>query len=149
MGNEEKLIQAMFDLISKNPKFSQGYKIKYDLIPEFPKEMLPTSLSILKLVHFIDGEINVIQEIILDNHQVYSLGGNPELNVVLDGNIYKSLSWQQAEIKTILDEKGIAKWQIKDLNSSNGTFVNGQKIVDRTLDSGQIITDDLFYQIYS
>lgn len=140
VGNEEKLIQAMFDLISKNPEFNQGYKIKYDLIPELPKEMLPTSLSILKLVNFIDGEINVIQEIILDNNQVYSLGRNPELNVVLDGNIYKGVSWQHAEIKTIFDEKGIAKWQIKDLNSSNGTFVNGEKIVDRILHSGEIIT---------
>lgn len=140
VGNEEKLIQAMFDLISKNPEFNQGYKIKYDLIPELPKEMLPTSLSILKLVNFIDDEINVIQEIILDNNQVYSLGRNPELNVVLDGNIYKGVSWQHAEIKTIFDEKGIAKWQIKDLNSSNGTFVNGEKIVDRILHSGEIIT---------
>ncbi|WP_017292655.1 FHA domain-containing protein [Geminocystis herdmanii] len=140
VGNEEKLIQAMFDLISKNPEFNQGYKIKYDLIPELPKEMLPTSLSILKLVKFIDDEINVIQEIILDNNQVYTVGRNPELNLVLDGNIYKGVSWQHAEIKTILDEDGVAKWHIKDLNSSNSTFVNGQKIIDRILHSGEIIT---------
>ncbi|MGI0479985.1 FHA domain-containing protein [Geminocystis sp. CENA526] len=141
VGDEEKLIQAMFDLISKNPEFTQGYKIKYDLIPELPKETQSEFLSILKLVNFIDNEINVIQEITLDTNQVYTFGRNPDLNLVLDGNIYKGVSWQHAEINTVIDEKGISKWQIKDLNSSNGTFVNSQKINSNfILNSGDIIT---------
>jgi hypothetical protein len=141
VGNQENLIQAMFDLIGKNPEFNQGYKIKYDFIPELPKETKPQYITTIKLVKFIEDEMIIIKEYPLENNQVYTIGRNPQLNLVLDGNIYKGVSWQHAEIKKVTDEKGEIKWQIQDLNSSNGTFVNGERITDVSiLQSEAIIT---------
>jgi len=137
IGNQEYLTQAIFDLISKNQEFTQGYKIKYDLIPDIPQETKPEYIYKLKVANSDD----YIEEIELKNEDIYTLGRCPDLNLVIDGNIYRGISWKHAEIKQIVNKNNEKQWQIKDLNSSNGIYVNGHKIIDSyILQSNDLIT---------
>ena len=59
----------------------------------------------------------------------------------LDSKVFQGISWEHTELKAIVDENREEKWQITDLNSSNGTFINGQKLTDSNfLSSGDKIT---------
>jgi FHA domain len=137
VSNQEYLIQSVFDLISKNEEFSQGYKIKYDLIPDLPKETKPNYIYKLKLANSDD----YIEEFELENQDTYIMGRCPDLNFVIDSNIYRGISWKHAEIKPIVHKNDEKQWQIKDLNSSNGIYVNGKKIIDSSiLQSNDLIT---------
>ncbi|MEM9213811.1 MAG: PrsW family glutamic-type intramembrane protease [Cyanobacteria bacterium P01_F01_bin.150] len=52
------------------------------------------------------------------------LGRDPVCQIVLDSHSYKGVSRQHAQIRAFLDQDKAA-WQVCDLNSSNGTYVNG------------------------
>lgn len=54
------------------------------------------------------------------------LGRDPVCQIVLDSRSYKGVSRQHAQITPVPD--GEAVWQVSDLNSSNGTYVNGCRI---------------------
>lgn len=54
------------------------------------------------------------------------LGRDPVCQIVLDSRSYKGVSRQHAQITPVPD--GEAIWQVSDLNSSNGTYVNGYRI---------------------
>ena len=55
------------------------------------------------------------------------LGRDPVCQIVLDSRSYKGVSRQHAQISPLLKPEG-ATWQVCDLNSSNGTYVNGCRI---------------------
>ncbi|MEB3231032.1 MAG: PrsW family glutamic-type intramembrane protease [Leptolyngbyaceae bacterium] len=55
-----------------------------------------------------------------------SLGRDPNCHIVLDSRIHKGVSRQHAKICPVFDQPG--EWYILDLNSSNGTYVNGCRI---------------------
>lgn len=59
------------------------------------------------------------------------LGRDPRCQVVLDPTEYRSVSRRHAEVSPILGFEapdGLRFWQVCDLNSANGTFVNGQRL---------------------
>lgn len=71
------------------------------------------------------------------------LGRDPRCQVVFDSNQYGEVSRQHAKITPLPPSQPhqIARWQICDLNSANGTYVNGQRIADcRILRDGDCIT---------
>lgn len=55
------------------------------------------------------------------------LGRDPVCQIVLDSRSYKGVSRQHAQISPLLNQDE-AMWQVCDLNSSNGTYVNGELI---------------------
>lgn len=63
------------------------------------------------------------QEILIDNTKI--IGRDPSVDIVLQGG---HISRRHAELSVQDDQL----W-IKDLNSSNGTFVNGQRVTDAQL----------------
>ncbi len=137
VAEEEKLGQAGFDLLTQIPDSQQAYDIKYDLLPEFPVANGNQNQSVtrLKLVRFLQDNIVVDQEYLLQEDNEYVMGRNPQLNLFLDGSVYRGVSWQHAAIKTTVSG-GEKKWVVEDLNSRNGVFVNGERI------NGSVILQD-------
>lgn len=137
VAREEKLSQAGFDLLTQIPEFKQSCNIKYDLFPEIPvaSEAKNQSVVKLKLVKILQDNIIVDREYSLREDNVYVMGRNPQLNLFLDGGVYKGVSWQHAAVRMTVDD-GKKKWLVEDLNSRNGVFVNGERI------SGSVILED-------
>ncbi len=55
-----------------------------------------------------------------------SLGRDPSCEIAIDINTYGAVSRRHAEIRPIFTRKRFEGWEICDLNSANGTFINGQ-----------------------
>ena len=75
--------------------------------------------------------------------ETISLGRDPRCQIVLESTQYRSVSRRHAEVVPIV---GLASsedkplWQVCDLNSANGTFVNGQRLRGcQTLQTGDRI----------
>ena len=68
---------------------------------------------------------------LLSNTESVVIGRDPRCQVVLDPLLYRAVSRRHAEVSPILGfdaPAGSRFWQVCDLNSANGTFVNGQRI---------------------
>lgn len=72
------------------------------------------------------------------------LGREPQCQVVLDPLVYRAVSRRHAEVKPVVgfeSPDGTRFWQVCDLSSANGTFVNGERLKDcRVLQAGDRIT---------
>ncbi|UBF26781.1 PrsW family intramembrane metalloprotease [Kovacikia minuta CCNUW1] len=67
----------------------------------------------------------------LSETESIAIGRDPRCQIVLDPLLYRAVSRRHAEITPILGfdaSTGSRFWQICDLNSANGTFVNGQRL---------------------
>lgn len=82
-----------------------------------------------KLIISLDGK--VVNELPLEKER-YTLGRVPDNDIHLDD---KAVSSKHAEILTILNDSFI-----QDLNSTNGTYVNGKVIKKHALANGDVIT---------
>jgi pSer/pThr/pTyr-binding forkhead associated (FHA) protein len=67
------------------------------------------------------------EEIPLPDDRVIVIGRDPRCDIVLDPELYGSVSRRHAEIRANFNF-GVCRWEICDLDSANGTFVNGQRL---------------------
>jgi RsiW-degrading membrane proteinase PrsW (M82 family) len=68
-------------------------------------------------------------EYVIDPADSWLLGREPSCQVVLDSDRYGMVSRRHVEIRLAADQaSGLPTWWICDLNSANGTFVNGQRL---------------------
>ncbi|OUC14296.1 MAG: hypothetical protein B0A82_12450 [Alkalinema sp. CACIAM 70d] len=59
-----------------------------------------------------------------------TIGRDPSCQIVIDSSLYGTVSRYHAEIRPTAAEPGVVpSWWICDLNSSNGTYVNGQRVI--------------------
>ncbi len=68
---------------------------------------------------------------LLVQHEVTVLGRDPRCQIVLDSLAYGVVSRRHAEIRPAQGDQrqpGAASWWVCDLNSSNGTYVNGERL---------------------
>ena len=129
VGDNEILNQAVFDLISSNSEFTQAYIIKYDPILDANIKTENEVKTILTLQRLIADSTELIEEYPLNPNQTYIVGRAFDNQICLDAELYQGVSWQHLEIKAIPGKNNNEhQWQIKDLDSSNGTFLNGEKI---------------------
>ena len=56
------------------------------------------------------------------------IGRDPSCQIVLDAMIYRMVSRRHAVVSCVQQKDGHCNWVICDLNSANGTFVNGQHL---------------------
>ncbi|HIK29352.1 MAG: PrsW family glutamic-type intramembrane protease [Oscillatoriaceae bacterium SKW80] len=79
----------------------------------------------------------------LSETQEVTLGRDPSCEIVLDSNQYGGVSRKHATIRPFGTTKAgdVPTWQVCDLNSANGTYVNGQRLLGcRRLQAGDRIT---------
>ncbi|MCY7323968.1 MAG: PrsW family intramembrane metalloprotease [Phormidesmis sp. CAN_BIN36] len=65
----------------------------------------------------------------LSTEQIIAIGRDPRCQVVLDPTLHSSVSRRHVEIRpTATTEDGRPVWWVCDLNSSNGTYLNGKRL---------------------
>ncbi|MBD2328268.1 PrsW family glutamic-type intramembrane protease [Alkalinema sp. FACHB-956] len=77
----------------------------------------------------------------IDSAESITIGRDPRCQIVIDSSLYGTVSRYHAEIRPTAAEPGVVpSWWICDLNSSNGTYVNGHRVVGcQTLHPGDRI----------
>ena len=97
--------------------------------------------ALLRLISVSTETVDTQTYPLSETHDVV-LGRTPACQVVIDAQQYSGVSRRHATVCPMgVDSQGTPLWQICDLNSVNGTFVNGQKIHRcRTLRAGDRIT---------
>ncbi len=60
--------------------------------------------------------------------RVVALGRDPSCEIAININIYGSVSRHHAEIRPILARQKFEGWEICDLDSANGTFINDRRL---------------------
>lgn len=133
---EPALAQGVFDLINAETEFKRVFQLKFDKIPPPPQQNAPQQTANLKLRQNMANATGLQQYIELDTQQEYTIGRSPDADIAIDPKLYQGVSWNHAVV-TGAD----TQWQIGDRHSTNGTFVNGQKVTaSHPLNSGDTIT---------
>ncbi|AFZ54062.1 FHA domain-containing protein [Cyanobacterium aponinum] len=90
-------------------------------------------------VTLINSKLKEKVEYILSSQSLNLMGRSPDCQVVLDPQEYITVSRYHAQIQLIEKDDNFS-WQIEDKGTTNGTFINGEKIVSPyTLKSGDRI----------
>ena len=141
VSETETLAQALFDLLSEQTNFSAAYRIKLDALPNLPQPIIPTVSGILTLKCSMENTTEIEHSYTLPWQGEVSLGRNPQADIVLDNPSYRGISGQHASLSAHRKETGEILWQIEDKKSTNGTFVNHQRLLSpQILTSGDEIT---------
>ena len=141
VSQEPALAQAVFDLISAEKELKRFFQLKFDTIPATPEQTAPKQTASLKLRQYLENSTSLQQYLKLDTNREYAIGRAPESAVTINGKLYQGVSWNHAAILPLVEVGQAAQWQICDRNSTNGTFVNGERVEDaRMLASGDTIT---------
>jgi hypothetical protein len=141
VSEKETLAQALFDFLSSQPNLTAAYQIKLDPLPDLPKQIAPEIQSHLTLTCELENAPLIEQSYILPSQGKIQIGRNTALQISLNHKNYRGISWDHAQILVDFDEKGQPYWEIEDLDSTNGTFVNGVLLVKpQILQAGDKIT---------
>lgn len=79
----------------------------------------------------------------LSETQEVTIGRDPSCEIILDSNQYGGVSRRHATVRPFgtTSAGAVPTWQVCDLNSANGTYVNGQRLLGcRRLQAGDRIT---------
>lgn len=76
----------------------------------------------------------------LSETQEVAIGREPNCQIALDSNIYGMVSRRHAIVRPLANSS-LPRWEVCDLNSANGTYVNGRKLQEcKILEPGDTIT---------
>lgn len=70
----------------------------------------------------------VEQRFLLSENQQTVLGREPQCQIRVDPFLYGSVSRQHAKIEPVSDSDSRLFWQVHNLSSTNGTYLNGQRL---------------------
>ncbi|NJR46255.1 MAG: FHA domain-containing protein [Hyellaceae cyanobacterium CSU_1_1] len=135
------LAQAVFDLINSQTELKQFFQLKFDAIPKPLTQTAPQHCASLKLRQNLTDATGLHQYLELSSKCEYVIGRSPEADVKINPQLYQGVSWNHAVVQPLIEAEKAIQWQISDRHSTNGTFVNGERLTDsRLLNSGDIIT---------
>lgn len=138
VSQNQQLAQAVFDLINTNQTLLEFYALKLDSLPPPPSPSQLQRFTSLKLQRRRENSTEVQSYYELRLGEKQGIGRSPECDISLDSSIYQGISWNHAVVEPV---DSSSEWQICDLNSTNGTFVNGVRLQDcRVLKPGDKIT---------
>ena len=141
VSQEPTLAQAVFDLIEAQKEFKRFFQLKFDAIPATPEHNAPKQCASLKLRQHLTNSTGLQQYIELDASREYTIGRSPESDITISGKLYQGVSWKHAVLLPSPEKAKETQWQICDRNSTNGTFLNGERVKEeQLLNSRDIIT---------
>lgn len=141
ISNESLLAQALFDLINSNQQLKDLFQLKFDSFPKPITQVSTQQFAGIKLKQYRENSTDLHQYFELSSEQEQLIGRASECGIKLESGLYQGISWIHAVIQPVIDEANATQWQIADRGSTNGTFVNGQRIKDcQLLNSGDVIT---------
>ena len=83
-------------------------------------------IAFLKQISTGQQQIEVVTKL---SDRATTLGRDPSCDIAIDINIYTSVSRRHAEIRPVFSLGKLVGWEICDLNSANGTYVNEQQLL--------------------
>ena len=136
-SHNTSLSQGLNGFFSNHPQLSQYYQSQISDLPiYFATQTTLNPELLLQANEYFDYQSNCYQ--LEEKQQRYIIGRDSIHDIALPRN--KKLSSIHAEIKAVVRDNNTT-WVIKDIQSKNGTYVNGERIQSpRTLQSGDKIT---------
>lgn len=64
----------------------------------------------------------------LSTEEILAIGRDPRCQIVVDPLLYASVSRRHVEVRPNQSDEALPTWWICDLNSSNGTYLNGKRL---------------------
>jgi|GEM_PF-2584229 len=141
VSQKPDLAKATFNLIESQPELKQVFRLKVGGISSKSEQTRVKECCTLIVKGNRRNGTNLLQCVELSQERKYSVGRDPESDLTFDGKIYQGISRNHAAILPVVERERKTKWQICDRNSTNGTFVNGQRVKDaQLLNSGDVVT---------
>ena len=120
LGQDSSSAKEFHNLLRADAELCDPFQIKVSTLPDIPD---PNAAPVATLVLQNSG-INQPERYKLLARQSQVIGRNPSATQILLPDRLNLISGRHIEIKPLTDEQ----WQIRDLESSNGTFINGKRL---------------------
>jgi hypothetical protein len=130
-------IQAIAKLLNSKPELLEICRIEYNILPTYFKDSNRVQIATLEITQGIATEKHRYR---LDPERESLLGRGNDCHLQLDPQLNKGLSWRHALVRS-REFNGLIRWELVDCQSTNGTFINGKKVIEtEELKKGDRIT---------
>jgi len=120
LGQDSSSAQEFHKLLRADAELCDPFQIKISTLPDIPDpNVAPAATLALQ-----NSGTNQPERYKLIARQSQVIGRNPSATQILLPDRLNLVSGRHIEIKPLTDEQ----WQIRDLESSNGTFINGKRL---------------------
>lgn len=91
-------------------------------------DKIASSIAFLKQIFPDRQNLDQAQLVATLGDRTITLGRDPSCEVAININVYGAVSRRHAEIRPIFVNNEFMGWEICDLNSANGTFINARPL---------------------
>ncbi|AFZ45576.1 Forkhead-associated protein [Halothece sp. PCC 7418] len=141
VSQDSILAELLYNIISSNQTLTGACQINYSHLPDVPQRIESEHKGYLSLRQYLtEGGTESWRRYELFPNQDYHIGRDETCAIALPASHYRGISQQHATIRFVGEKDGDGIWELCDLNSRNGTFINGQQIKgSQQVDSGDKI----------
>lgn len=128
VSQDPSLAEVLFNLISTSPTLTAACQIKYSNLPDIPQRIEVEHKGYLSLRQVSGEATETWQRYELLATQNYQIGRDENCAIALPSSNYRGISKQHAMIHFVGERNGVGIWELSDLDSRNGTFINSQQL---------------------